>query len=138
MLVKDESLAAVLADEAEEARKEVRAWGEREVRKRNLRPPGTIGVAHQKGKRRKSKTATTCRLCETQKEEDRIFGSSQKQARNGSSRMRAKTRLCKHKKKERRDSSCRILRLRGERRIQRYPRIMMDRKKTENGDAAHK
>jgi len=54
-LEKSESLATVLADEAEKARKEVRAWWEREARKCNLRPPGTIGVVHEKSKKKKEK-----------------------------------------------------------------------------------
>ncbi|XP_067208125.1 uncharacterized protein DDB_G0286299-like [Linepithema humile] len=50
-----ESLADVLADEVEEAKREVRAWWEREARKRNLWSPGTFGVAHEKPGRKKEK-----------------------------------------------------------------------------------
>lgn len=52
--LEDKSLADVLADEVEEAKREVRAW-EKEVRKRNLWPPGTFGVAHEKSERKKEK-----------------------------------------------------------------------------------
>lgn len=50
-----ESLADVLADEVEEAKREVRAWWKKEARKRNLWPPGTFGVAHEKPERKKKK-----------------------------------------------------------------------------------